>query len=117
MTKLKAIALAVFTVWPFVYMILFMASFFISFLSMGQPHQQQDGMPLMFKIILPLHLLTMLEMFGLMAIYIIHLFKTEHVASDKKALWAVVLFMGNILAMPIYWYLYIWKPIKSAPAA
>ena len=117
MTKAKAITLAVFTVWPFLYMILFMASFFISFLTMGQQHQPPGGMPLMFKIILPLHLLTMLEMFGLMAIYMIHLFKTESVASDKKALWAVVLFMGNILAMPIYWYLYIWKPIKSAPAA
>jgi hypothetical protein len=117
MTKPKAITLAVFTVWPFVYMILFMASFFISFMTMGHPNQHSDQMPLMFKIILPLHLLTMVEMMGLMAIYIIHLFKTENVASDKKALWAIVIFMGNILAMPIYWYLYIWKPIKSAPAA
>jgi len=117
MTKSKAITLAAFTVWPFVYMILFLASFFISFMTMGQPHQHSDGMPLMFKIILPLHLLTMLEMFGLLAVYIIHLFKTDHVTQDKKALWAIVIFMGNILAMPIYWYLYIWKPIKSAHAA
>jgi len=117
MTKPKAITLAVFTVWPFVYMILFMAVFFISFMTIGHQNQQSDGMPLMFRIILPLHLLTMLEMFGLLAIYIIHLFKTDHVPSDKKALWAVVIFMGNILAMPIYWYLYIWKPIRSAPAA
>ena len=84
---------------------------------MGHSHQPPNGMPLIFKIILPLHILTMLEMFTLLAIYIIHLFKTDHVASDKKTLWAIVIFMGNILAMPIYWYLYIWKPIKSAPAA
>jgi len=32
---------------------------------------------------------------------------------DKKVLWAVVIFMGSMIAMPIYWYLYIWK---QAPA-
>jgi len=42
-------------------------------------------------------------------IYIIHIFKTEKVPQDKKALWAVVIFLGNMIAMPIYWYLYIWK--------
>ena len=30
-----------------------------------------------------------------------------------KALWAIVLFLGNIFAMPVYWYLYIWKGSQS----
>ena len=57
----------------------------------------------------PLHLLTMLEILVLLVIYIVHVFKTDSVPQDKKALWAVVLFLGNMLAMPVYWYLYIWK--------
>ena len=39
------------------------------------------------------------------------------VPQDKKALWAVVIFMGNALAMPVYWYLYIWKPLRHEPLA
>lgn len=116
MTRTKALTLAVFTIWPFLYMILFMASFFIMFTTNGF-RQPDSGMPLIFKIIVLFHLITMLEIPALTAIYIIDLFKTEQVAADKKVLWAIVLFMGNIVAMPIYWYLHIWKPIKSAPAA
>jgi len=67
-------------------------------------------------IIFPLHFLTMLELFALLVIYIVHLFNTHRVPQDKKALWAVVLFLGNMIAMPIYWYLYIWKePKQSTP--
>jgi hypothetical protein len=35
-------------------------------------------------------------------------FRTDRVPADKKALWAVVLFLGNFFAMPFYWYFYIW---------
>ena len=117
MTKSKAIALAAFTVWPFVYMLLFMASFLLTFATMGHQQNSANEIPWMFKIIIPLHIFTMLEVFVLIAIYIIHLFKTASVAQDKKALWAVVLFMGNIFAMPVYWYLHVWKPFKSRAAA
>jgi len=53
-------------------------------------------------------------MLATLASYIVYLFKTKHVPKGKKALWAVVLFMGNIFAMPIFWYHYIWKPASEA---
>jgi len=33
------------------------------------------------------------------------------------ALWANVIFLGDMIAMPIYWYLYIWKEaaVASSP--
>jgi hypothetical protein len=108
MSKGKAVTLAVFTAWPFLYFILFFCMVFgmsFSDLSGGD----SSGLPLAFKIIFPLHLLTMLEMIILLVIYIVYLFKSDRVAQDKKVLWAVVLFLGNIIAMPIFWYLYIWK--------
>ena len=75
-----------------------------------------SGPPFAFKVIFPLHLLTMLEIFVLLAIYVLYLFKTDRVRQDKKALWAVVLFLGNMMAMPVFWYLYIWKePEQSTP--
>lgn len=47
---------------------------------------------------------------GLLIYYIRHLFKTKLVPNDMKALWAVVLFLGNMIAMPVFWYHYIWTP-------
>lgn len=49
----------------------------------------------------------------LIAVYIVHLFRTKAVPNDKKALWAVVIFLGHIVAMPIYWYHYIWRPFQN----
>lgn len=110
MNKTKAIMLAAFTIWPIAYMFVFMASIAGSFFFMRSGSNQ---MPRFFDIIFALHFLTMLEIFGLLIYYVLHLFKTDAIAQDKKALWAVVLIMGNAISMPVYWYLYIWKPIQQ----
>ena len=109
MSKGKAIALAVFTAWPILYMFLFIVvGFGFTVLGIFSGGHFSEP-PILVMIIFPLHFLTMLEMMGLMVIYIVHLFKTDRVPQDKKALWAVVLLLGNVLAMPVYWYFYIWK--------
>lgn len=110
MSRGKQITLAVFTVWPILYMLLFMSAIFAMMMMSGfSGSGDSSGPPTVMKIILPLHFLTMLEIFVLIVIYIVHVFKTDRVPQDKKALWAVVLFLGNMIAMPIYWYIYIWK--------
>ena len=112
-TKPLALILAVFTVWPFLYMFLFVGFMFTSVFWMAPG--RNGPMPAMFMIIFAFHLLTMLEVLALIVFYIVHLFKTPAVRQDMKALWAVVLFLGNMLAMPVYWYLYIWKPLQATP--
>ena len=109
MTKLTKILLGLATLWPFVYMILFFVLIFSSFFFVFASPGQEFGPPLSFMIIFPLHLLTMLWIMALTVFYIVNVFRNERVEKDKKVLWAVVLFMGNMIAMPIYWYLYIWK--------
>lgn len=32
------------------------------------------------------------------------------VPNEKRALWIVVLLLGNILVLPFFWYWYIWAP-------
>jgi len=116
MSKRKAITLGVFTAWPFLYMILFMFMMVGMMMSAASGRDHSSGPPTIIFIIFPLHILTILEIFALLVIYIAHLFKTDRVPQDKKALWAVVLFVGNMIAMPIYWYLYIWsEPTKLTP--
>ena len=57
----------------------------------------------------------MLVILALTVFYIVNVFKNNRIENDKKVLWAIVLFMGNMIAMPIYWYIYIWKepPVLS----
>jgi hypothetical protein len=107
MKKSSKILLALATIWPFLYMILFMSVFVLSFFLRGN----EPG--LIWAIIIPLHILTMLWMIGLTVLYIVNVFRNDRVNKDMKVLWAVVLFMGSIIAMPIYWYLYIWRDVTS----
>ena len=95
------------SLWPILYMCLFMVFFAYTFTSMQS--QNANHVPLMFKIIFPLHLLTMLLMFALITLYVVHAYRTDRVEADKRVLWVVILFFGNMIAFPIYWYLYMWK--------
>ena len=113
MGKAAKISLGAFTMWPFVYMIIFM-SFSFSMVFRGPGSVGQEPAFDFFKLLFGLHLFTMLEMFVLIIIYIAFIFKTERVATDKKALWAVVIFLGNMIAMPIFWFLYIWRETEQS---
>ncbi len=110
MTRGKAILLALFTVWPLCYMVLFVLFILFSVLLRGAP---PFHVPSIMAVLIIFHFLTMLDIIGLLVCYIVHLFKTSAVPSEQKALWAVVLLGGNMLAMPFYWYLNIWKPLEA----
>ena len=108
MKKSSKILLAAATIWPLIYMLLFMGLFmFAVFLRDG-------GSGALWAIIIPVHLLTILLIMGLTVFYIVNVFRNDRVNKDMKVLWAVVLFMGSIVAMPIYWYLYIWRDVPEA---
>lgn len=109
MSRSRAVMLGFFTAWPFLYMVLFMCSVFGIIIAGILDESRFTEPPFFFILIIPLHFLTILEVIVLMVIYIIHIFRTDQVENDKKALWAVVIFLGNIFAMPVYWYLYVWK--------
>jgi hypothetical protein len=99
------------SLWPLVYMFVFIAFmfgmvFFIDQAASNGSHQQ--GPPAAFMLLFAVHMGTILMMFGLIAFYMVYLFKSDRVAQDKKALWAVVLFLGGMIAMPVFFYLYIW---------
>jgi uncharacterized membrane protein (DUF485 family) len=95
------------TIWPFVYAAMFVSVFAYTWLSV--PQRPGAGEPLLFKYIFPLHCLTMLLMFALTGIYVFHAYKTDRIAADKKVLWVLILFLGNLVAFPIYWYLHMWR--------
>jgi hypothetical protein len=115
MKKPAKILLLVASVWPFIYGIIFFI-IMLSTISSMPLHGRPDAGAFedMFRFIIPLHLLTMLDVLGLTIFYMVNVFRNDRVVKDKKALWAAVLFLGNVIAFPVYWYYYIW-PEKNAP--
>lgn len=105
----KKIVLGILTVWPIIYMFLFMVFMFgMAFLNMFDGKGEREA-PILFLVLIGLHFFTCLYTMVLIGFYVYYLFKTERVPKDKKALWAVVIFLGNVFAMPIFWFLYIWQ--------
>jgi hypothetical protein len=113
LSKKTIVAVGVLTALPLLYFAFFILSmFFFVFLFVGRHGSDSGALPLGFAVFFLLHVCAILLSFVLIAFYIVHLFRTNVVPNDKKALWAVVLFLGNFLAMPVYWYLYLWRPLS-----
>lgn len=121
LSKRLKILLAAATLWPFVYFGLIMLFALSVMAAQLLTHRSPDYGPpggILLLIILPIHLLTILVWNALMIFYIVHVITTKRVTkSNDKALWAVVIFVLNILIMPVYWYLYIWCEPRPAPEA
>jgi len=113
MKESTKILLGLATLWPFLYMILFFIFVFSSIFFMPGPGREESGPPFFFVALVAVHLATMLWIMSLTVFYMVNVFRNERVDKDKKVLWAVVIFMGNMIAMPIYWYLYIWKDMPA----
>ena len=90
--KLLVLAL---TLWPPLYTLAFIVMM-VSFT------------PAISDTLMVVHGATMLISVLLLVFYVVHLFKTDHVPADKKTLWAIALFLGSTIAMPIYWFVHVW---------
>ena len=116
MQKSTKVLLGIASLWPIVYMFLFFVFVFSMAFGFSRGGGSEPGIQPMMAVVFGLHLLTMLLIMALTVFYIVNVFRNERVEKDKKALWAIVIFMGNAIAMPIYWYLYFWKePSKANP--
>lgn len=115
-SKSVAYVIAVLTVWPPVYFCLFLAFIAFSFSSIA--NHPGGGTPRidLFAYVIPIHLLTMLLMFALTAVYVVHAFRSDEVAQDRRVLWVIILFFGNMFAFPVYWWFYM-RPSRPVAAA
>lgn len=46
---------------------------------------------------------------SLLVFYVKNVFRNQKLSEGEKIRWTILIFLGNIVAMPIYWYYYIWK--------
>jgi hypothetical protein len=116
MGRFGKLVLGFVTIWPFLYIFVFITFFIMTFFGMVTG-SHGDGIPLSFKIVFPMHAMTMLIGFILIFVYIVLALKNEHLEGNAKLIWVLVLFLGNMFTMPIFWYLYVWNDPVTGPAS
>lgn len=103
--KKKWLGLATF--WPFAYILVFVLFIFgMIFLGNGGG---EPVMGLLFLLFMVVHFLTVFLILGLQIYYIIHAVKNDDLTQNSKVLWIVGFFLAGLFAMPVYWYVAIWK--------
>lgn len=110
------------TLWLSVYPLLFLAVWLFMALGMGLlaniPSQTEPPFFMFpFFAIFPLHCFTILLQFVLMAFYLIHVIKNTTAAETVKIILGVGCFFMPFIAMPVYFYIYIWLETPPAWAA
>ena len=119
-SKPYKILIGIGTIWFALYPLLFMAVWFLMFLGMGfmpllaggssSPNPEAPFMIFpFFGIIFPLHFCTIFLGFGLMVFYLIHVIKNTKADEAVRIILGVGCFFLPFIAMPIYYYLYIWQ--------
>ena len=115
------------TLWFAVYPFLFMAVWLFSFAGMGlwsmdapNPNTGPESMPFFmfpFLLIFPIHFCTIFLGFILMAFYLIHVIKNTKADETVRIILGIGTFFMPFIAMPIYYYVYIWLDEPPAWAA
>jgi ABC-type antimicrobial peptide transport system permease subunit len=94
------IALLIFGFLPYIYFILFFTIIGVN--------QTTDN--LFFYI---LAILTAISIPSVFIIYLVNVYRKKNITKENKYLWTALLFFGNIIVYPFYWYLHIWRMRKQ----
>ncbi len=115
MTKTKKIWLGIFTFLPFVFIFLYIATFFLLFAGVFVVEQtgMQNEAPVFLLVNFGLAFLSMglavITSFALMIYYIIHASNNPKFDSNDRLLWILIMVFAHQIGYIIYWYLKIWK--------
>ena len=117
-TKPYKVLLGIGTIWYALYPLLFIAVWFMMVFGMGfmplfagAGDSSGPSAPFFmfpFFSIFPVHICTMFIGFGLMIFYLIHVIRNTKADETVRIILGVGCFFLPFIAMPIYYYLYIW---------
>ena len=114
-SKIPAIILGILTFLPFMGLLGILALAFFEILTLLFSETPVNPFVYLTYInyIIPIFSAFFLIYLALGIFYFVHILKNELLDMEKKILWIVVLIILNGLAMPFYWYVYVWKRSKE----
>lgn len=111
----KVLMLGLLLSWPLLYVVVMvMAVLFFPGLLIP-PHGAP--VPVVFKFLLALHLATMLGTGIALVVCALRLFVAADLTPEAKRRWVMGLVAGSIFALPVYWYVRLWLPMRRAARA
>lgn len=113
MNKLTKLLLGFITIVPLLYTVFLFVGLAQAFYSMLTPGPSQGFLFRWFNSFFIIHLIMMLWNFAQIVFYMIHVAKNDALKNELKAIWAVLIFMGSVFVIPVYWYLNIWRERKE----
>jgi hypothetical protein len=95
------------TLWGPLYVFAFLALGMV--LVLTQPDLLAGGPPPAFVVLIVLHLFTMILSFGLLALYLVDVFRNPDLLSrqDLRIMWVVLVIALGGFAMLVYWWQYL----------
>ena len=54
---------------------------------------------------------------GLLAFFLIYVFRSKRVLPDKRKAWTLFLLCAGFVAMPLFWFTYFWQPTPAIEPA
>jgi len=109
LTKSSALAWLVVALAPFLISVFFLGQIAIS----GEPERARTSA---YLDITPMLIFVAIVTFAIAGSFISYAQRSPTVPSSKRTLWSVLLLFGNVFAVPVFWFLYIWRPLHSRRA-
>ena len=113
LSKAQKVAIGLATAWYAFYPLLFFAIWLglvVGMFSWGSTDSGEfPAFVGLFLAVFPLHCLTILLGFVLMPFYLIHIIKNPTASETVRIIFGVGVFMFGFIAMPLYYYLFIWR--------
>ena len=120
-TKAGKIGLIALTLAPIAYLLVFFCLMtYLMFWTFQHSNQSQTASaeftPIFFGMMIA-HIAMMIVVFLLIGIYVFSIATNETLSPEMKLFWGLMILFGNMIVMPIYWYLQVWKQPKGEPHA
>jgi hypothetical protein len=108
MSRTKKLLIGFATFWPMCALVLFYAGIFCMIFLVAGNHGRAPGESLFGPGVI-FFLVNVVWVISLLVGYIGHVYRNEQIEPEAKLVWALVIFFGSLFAMPVYWYIYIWR--------
>ena len=109
MRKPTKLLLAFITLLPLAYAIFLFTALFLHIANLIIGIPERNIFLELFDTLFILHLGMMLWIVVLTIVYVLHIARNSRLKNEMKAVWVAAVCMGNVFAMPVYWYLQIWR--------
>jgi hypothetical protein len=118
MSRARARWMGLLAILPLVSMALMFVAFFAIFASgMVRQGAPPNEPPLAIFAMFPLQCVVMIAWITGIVLYVMDVFRNPHVPENLRPVWVLLFFFMGMFTVPVYWFLYVWQPLRRTSEA